>query len=96
MLALSSPVISGDVDAGARYPALPDRTTNLMARIRQHSISMSSLLGLLAFAALFIPSQALYFYIDGTAPKCFFEDLPKDTLVVGEQPELQCVWLAIL
>lgn len=28
-------------------------------------------------------AQALYFYIDGTTPKCFFEELPKDTLVVG-------------
>ncbi|ORY03951.1 emp24/gp25L/p24 family/GOLD-domain-containing protein [Clohesyomyces aquaticus] len=34
-------------------------------------------------AALVIPSQALYFYIDGAAQKCFFEELPKDTLVVG-------------
>lgn len=29
-------------------------------------------------------AQALYFYIDGSAPKCFFEELPKDTLVVGD------------
>lgn len=28
-------------------------------------------------------AQALYFYIDGHAPKCFYEELPKDTLVVG-------------
>jgi hypothetical protein len=28
-------------------------------------------------------AQALYFYMDGTAPKCFYEDLPKDTLVLG-------------
>lgn len=27
--------------------------------------------------------QALYFFIDGTTPKCFFEELPKDTMVVG-------------
>lgn len=30
-----------------------------------------------------MPVQSLYFYIDGTSPKCFFEELPKDTLVVG-------------
>jgi len=30
-----------------------------------------------------VPVQSLYFYIDGTSPKCFFEELPKDTLVVG-------------
>ncbi|TKA27170.1 hypothetical protein B0A50_04507 [Salinomyces thailandicus] len=28
-------------------------------------------------------AQALYFYIDGPTQKCFFEELPKDTLVVG-------------
>ncbi|KAL6242038.1 emp24p/erv25p-related protein [Rhinocladiella similis] len=32
---------------------------------------------------LLAPSQALYLYLDGTSPKCFYEDLPKDTLVVG-------------
>ena len=26
------------------------------------------------------------FYIDGRQPKCFFEELPKDTLVVGTSP----------
>lgn len=28
-------------------------------------------------------AQALYFFIDGGTPKCFYEELPKDTLVVG-------------
>lgn len=28
-------------------------------------------------------AQALYFFIDSSNPKCFFEDLPKNTLVVG-------------
>jgi hypothetical protein len=28
-------------------------------------------------------AQALHFFIDVTSPKCFFEELPKDTLVVG-------------
>ena len=37
-----------------------------------------------ALAALVLPTQALYFYMDGTSPKCFYEELPKDTLVVGE------------
>ena len=27
---------------------------------------------------------ALYFLIDGTSEKCFYEDLPKDTIVVGK------------
>ncbi|KAF2035419.1 hypothetical protein EK21DRAFT_96664 [Setomelanomma holmii] len=38
---------------------------------------------ILLTAALVIPSQALHFYIDGAVQKCFFEELPKDTLVVG-------------
>ena len=35
-----------------------------------------------------IPTQALYFYLDGASasPKCFYEELPKDTLVVGKYP----------
>jgi p24 family protein alpha len=41
---------------------------------------MRAILPLLSLATV---SQALYFFIDGTQPKCFFEDLPKDTLVVG-------------
>jgi hypothetical protein len=38
---------------------------------------------LLPFLSLAAVSQALWFYIDGTTSKCFFEELPKDTLVVG-------------
>jgi p24 family protein alpha len=41
---------------------------------------MRTLLPLLSLSAV---AQALYFYIDGNSPKCFFEELPKDTLVVG-------------
>jgi hypothetical protein len=49
---------------------------------------MKSLLAtLLAVSSLLSTSQALYFYLDGTTPKCFYEDLPKDTLVVGKQPD---------
>jgi hypothetical protein len=44
---------------------------------------MRSILPLLSLSALLAPVQSLYFYIDGTTPKCFFEELPKDTLVVG-------------
>jgi hypothetical protein len=36
-------------------------------------------------ALLASQAQALYFYIDGPSQKCFFEELPKDTLVVGTQ-----------
>lgn len=31
-----------------------------------------------------LPSQALYFHVEGGKAKCFYEDLPKDTLVVGK------------
>lgn len=41
---------------------------------------MRAFLPLLSLSAV---AQALYFYIDGSTPKCFFEELPKDTLVVG-------------
>lgn len=44
---------------------------------------LSNLLTLLLSSLLILPTQALYFYIDGTTPKCFYEELPKDTLVVG-------------
>lgn len=44
---------------------------------------MRSLLSLLLLSGLLIPVQSLYFYIEGTTPKCFYEELPKDTLVVG-------------
>ena len=53
-------------------------------------ISHSRPLGLLQSMLLFlvlgliVPTQALYFYLEGTTPKCFYEELPKDTLVVGE------------
>ncbi|KAK3342858.1 emp24/gp25L/p24 family/GOLD-domain-containing protein [Neurospora tetraspora] len=41
---------------------------------------MRSFLPLLSLGAV---AQALHFFIDGTTPKCFYEELPKDTLVVG-------------
>lgn len=41
---------------------------------------MRAILPLLSLSTV---AQALYFFIDGTQPKCFYEDLPKDTLVVG-------------
>jgi hypothetical protein len=41
---------------------------------------MRAILPLLTLSSV---AQALHFFIDGTQPKCFFEELPKDTLVVG-------------
>ena len=51
-----------------------DRVTSWPSRL----FFFSCLLGLL------LPANALYFYLDSTTPKCFYEELPKDTLVVGE------------
>jgi hypothetical protein len=49
-----------------------------------HKASGRGPLGFLfALLLLFSPTSALYFYLDGTTPKCFYEELPKDTLVVG-------------
>lgn len=42
-----------------------------------------SLLILCVFSFL-APTQALYFFLEGGTQKCFYEELPKDTLVVGE------------
>jgi hypothetical protein len=58
---------------------------------------MRLIIPILSLSALLAPVQSLYFYIDGTTPKCFFEELPKDTLVVGhytaeEYDELRKVW----
>ncbi|ROV89679.1 hypothetical protein VSDG_08101 [Cytospora chrysosperma] len=44
---------------------------------------MRTFFPLLALSSLAQVSQALYFYLDGTTQKCFYEELPKDTLVVG-------------
>lgn len=38
---------------------------------------------LACFLLLASTAQALYFFIDGATPKCFYEELPKDTLVSG-------------
>ncbi|PNY27130.1 membrane protein, partial [Tolypocladium capitatum] len=42
--------------------------------------NMRSFLPLLSLSSV---AQALHFFVDGSTPKCFFEELPKDTLVVG-------------
>lgn len=38
---------------------------------------------LIPFLSLLSVAHALFFYIDGQSTKCFFEELPKGTLVVG-------------
>lgn len=44
---------------------------------------MRTFFPLVALSSLAQVTQALYFYLDGTTQKCFYEELPKDTLVVG-------------
>ena len=39
---------------------------------------------LVLFLNLALPVSAVYFYIENAAPKCFYEELPKDTIVVGK------------
>jgi len=46
--------------------------------------SPSWLLSTAAMLALVLPTNALYFYMDAATPRCFMEELPKDTLVVGQ------------
>lgn len=46
--------------------------------------SLATLFVLVVRFVLILPANGLYFYMDGSSPKCFFEELPKDTLVVGE------------
>lgn len=44
---------------------------------------MRPFLPLVALSSFAQVTQALYFFLDGTTQKCFYEELPKDTLVVG-------------
>ncbi|KAL8731261.1 MAG: hypothetical protein Q9166_003485 [cf. Caloplaca sp. 2 TL-2023] len=41
------------------------------------------LLNCLLLLALALPINGLYFYIEHLNPKCFYEELPKDTMVAG-------------
>lgn len=44
---------------------------------------MRAFLPLVALSSLAQVTHALYFFLDGRTQKCFYEELPKDTLVVG-------------
>ena len=56
-----------------------------METSQRRPLGLSYLAILLLAFNIVLPTQALYFYIDGAAGgKCFYEELPKDTLVVGE------------
>lgn len=66
-----------------RLDSFSSQTPHCLAT-RSYIAIMRSIIQLLSLSALLVPVQSLYFYIDGTSTaKCFFEELPKDTLVVG-------------
>jgi hypothetical protein len=54
-----------------------------MVPSRAQSSRLSTYFALATILSLLAPAQALYIYIQEGQPKCFFEELPKDTLVVG-------------
>lgn len=60
---------------------------SLLSPLRHPDAAMKSFSGMLSLLALAIQAEALYFYIDGPTQKCFFEELPKDTLVVGTRTQ---------
>jgi hypothetical protein len=47
---------------------------------------MSLRAALVAMCLIVSEVKALHFFIDGTTPKCFYEELARDTLVVGMRP----------
>lgn len=53
-----------------------------MTRLRSPA-GLSNAIIYLLLALFALPTQALYFYMKDGSPKCFHEELPKDTLVVG-------------
>ncbi|KAL2838138.1 emp24/gp25L/p24 family/GOLD-domain-containing protein [Aspergillus pseudodeflectus] len=54
-----------------------------MASSKPSASWLSSALAVYAILCLSLPVNALYFYVDGRQTRCFYEELPKDTLVVG-------------
>lgn len=64
-----------------------------MARISQGPSRPLLALAFTLLLSILTPVNALYFYLDSTTPKCFFEELPKDTLVVGKTRMKHGVWL---
>lgn len=64
------------------YPGLRATT----ATCGRRSVAIMWGTSILLAAALAVPSQALHFFMDGAVQKCFYEELPKDTLVVGTTP----------
>lgn len=71
-------------------PRLPQRSSSkkkfddhATVNLTLNPVVMRSIVSCVSLAVLIQQVQSLYFYIDGPTQKCFFEELPKDTLVVG-------------
>ncbi|KAI9706312.1 MAG: emp24p/erv25p- protein [Bogoriella megaspora] len=60
-----------------------------MSKITAPKPRMGSLLNILVLLAIFAPTNALYFFLDGNTQRCFYEELPKDTLVVAHYSTAQ-------
>ncbi|EGD91366.1 hypothetical protein H112_01169 [Trichophyton rubrum D6] len=54
-----------------------------MAFSRSQPSWLSTFFSIVTILTLSAPVHSLYFYVHGRQPKCFYEELPKDTLVVG-------------
>lgn len=75
----------GDTFSTSRYSTRSTTTTASRHNQNQAELSIANMWrpSILLAAALAVPSRALHFFIDGAMQKCFFEELPKDTMVVG-------------
>lgn len=71
----------------ALSPTCPEPDPFLVAM----RLSLSILLSVAFFSQL---SSALYFYLEAGANKCFLEELPKDTIVVGASLPPPCTSIA--
>ncbi|KAK2749632.1 emp24p/erv25p- protein [Myotisia sp. PD_48] len=54
-----------------------------MLSSRSQSSWLSTAFSFITVLSFALPTQALYFYMQDRQPKCFLEELPKGTLVVG-------------
>ena len=80
---------------GIRLLFLPAAVSQL--RMALHTrYSASWLLSLILVLFVVVPTRALYFYMEGSSSKCFFEELPKDTLVVGMRRRLPQLCILVI
>ena len=72
------------VEGDFRERSLNSHTTINMERLQLWPSRLLYNVCIVLLLSLAVPANALYFYLDSTTPKCFYEELPKDTLVVGQ------------